>query len=68
MSDITKVCLLILDYNKGDLNAYQLVTLAGEIIERCPEDTICTILGLSQYRGTREELEKEYEELKKATS
>lgn len=60
MSDIRKVCLLVLDYNRGDLSAYQLIQLASEILNECDEGTINTICGLFAYRGTKADLVKEY--------
>jgi hypothetical protein len=63
MSDIRKVCLLVLDYNRGDLNAYQLIDLASEILNECDEGTINVICGLFAYRGTKDELVREYKRL-----
>ncbi len=68
MSDIRKVCLLVLDYNRGDLDAYQLIELASDILNECDMGTVNVICGLHAYRGTKDDLLREYKRLQQSTT
>ncbi len=60
MSDIRKASLLVIDYNQGKINAYDLIDQVGTIFNECEEGTINIICGLNAYRGTKEGLISEF--------
>ena len=60
MSEIRKASLLIIEYNQGKINAYELVDKIGTLFNECEEGAINIICNLNTYRGTKEELISEF--------